>query len=58
MSLYYCGFELVTDSEGEILPGLSEQGHVGLVGTEGDEGGRGQGAMGVKQVGRVDAHFT
>ena len=49
--------ELVTDSEGEILPGLSQQGHVGLVGTEGDEGGWGQRSTGVNQVGRVEAQF-
>ena len=49
--------ELVTDSEGEILPGLSQQGHVGLIGTEGNEGGWGQRSNGVNQVGRVEACF-
>ena len=49
--------KLVADSEGEILPGLPQQGHVGLVGTEGDEGGRGQRSIGVKKMGRVEANL-
>ena len=38
MSLQHSWLELGAHSEGEILPGLSQQGHVGLVGAEGDEG--------------------
>ena len=53
----YSGLELVTWLERQILPFLSENGHVGLVGTEGDEGSRGQRSTGVNQVRRVETHF-
>ena len=43
---------------GKILPGLSQQGGVGLVGTEGDVGGWGQGSTGVNQVGRMEADLN
>ena len=54
LSLQNSWLELRAGSEGEILPVLSQQRHVGLVGTEGDEGGRGQRCTGVNQV---ETHF-
>ena len=57
LSLEESWLELITDSEGEILPGLSQQGHVCLVGTERDEGGRGQRSTRVNKVDRVDTQF-
>ena len=58
MAFYYAWLELGADSEWEILPSLSQQGHVCLVGTEGDESNRGQGSGRVDQVGRVETHFN
>ena len=44
--------KLVTDSEGQIWPGLAYQGQIALVGTKGDEGIWGERPFGVNQVGR------